>query len=344
MASTSESTTVESLQPPKSGRKMRSDAGWQAELRRLAPVIVAIIAVAAFATVRSDTFLTVTNIQNLFQQIAVLGVVTIGTSLLMIGGKIDLAIGSAVSLVSVLGAKIMMEAGAPEIVTILAMIAIATLIGVAIGGAVVSTGVQPFIITLGGLSAFSALAYIVSNSRPVSTGLAFSPLALDNFLGIPLSALVFILLAIGMAMLLRFTGFGRRVYALGSNEEAAFLAGVPIKRTTVMLFGINGALIGVASVLLIARVGSGDPQGGVGLEIQAITAAVLGGATLAGGRGSMFGAFLGVLLLGVISNSLQISGVSSNWSVFVYGAVLIVAVTWAALREKALLKPTPIQD
>ncbi len=344
MASTSESTTVESSGARPSGRRLRSEVGWQAEIRRLAPVIVAIVAVGVFATVRSDTFLTVTNIQNLFQQVAVLGVVTIGTSLLMIAGKIDLAVGSAVSLISVLGAKIMMEAGAPELLTIVAMVAIGAAIGVLIGGVVVKTGVQPFIITLGGLSVFSALAYIVSNSRPVSTGLAFSPLALDDFLGIPLSALVYVLLAVLVALMLRFTTFGRRVYALGSNEEASFLAGVPIKRTTVALFAINGALIGIAAVLLIARVGSGDPQGGVGLEIQAITAAVLGGATLAGGRGSMFGAFLGVLLLGIINNALQISGVSSNWSIFVYGAVLIVAVTWAALREKALLKPTPIED
>lgn len=316
--------------------------GALAELRRLAPVIVAIIGVGAFATARSDSFLTVVNLQNLAQQIAVLGVLTIGTSLLMIAGKIDLSIASAVSLVSVLGAKLMMESGASELLTVVAMIAIGVGMGLAIGGIVVSTGVQPFIVTLGGLSVFSALAFITSDSRPVTTELAFSPLVLDKFAGIPLSAVVYLVLAIGVALMLRFTGLGRRTYALGSNEEAAFLAGVPIKRTTVILFAINGALVGVAAILLVARVGSGDPQGGVGMEIQAITAAVLGGATLTGGRGSMFGAFLGVLLLGVISNALQIAGVSSNWSVFVYGAVLILAVTWAALRERAQLKPTPI--
>lgn len=325
--------------PPAKRRTGAAGGGALAELRRLAPVIVAIIGVGIFATARSDTFLTVVNMQNLLQQIAVLGVLTIGTTLLMIAGKIDLSIASAVSLISVLGAKILMESGASEPVTLLAMVAIGVVSGLAIGAIVVSTGVQPFIVTLGGLSVFSALAFIVSGSRPVSTGLAFSPLVLDKVAGIPLSAAVYILLALAVAAMLRFTALGRRTYALGSNQEAAFLAGVPINRTTVTLFAINGALVGIAAVLLVARVGSGDPQGGTGMEIQAITAAVLGGATLGGGRGSMFGAFLGVLLLGVISNALQISGVSSNWSIFVYGAVLIVAVTWAALRERAQLKP-----
>ena len=303
------------------------------ELRRLAPLVVAIVGVGLYATTRSDTFLSLDNVQNILQQIAVLGILCIGATLLLISGKIDLSVGSAVSLVSVLGAKLL-TSGSSDVVVAVVMIGIGVAIGVAIAVVLVTTRVQPFILTLGCLSIFSALALVISDNRPISTGLSFSTLAIKNVGPVPVAAIIYVGLVLVGAFILRYTALGRRSYAMGSNEDAAFLAGVPLVRTTVALYALNGALVGVAALMLVARVGSGDPAGGVGLELQAITAVVLGGATLSGGRGTMIGSFLGVLLLGVISNALQIAGVSSSWAQFVYGGVLIVAVTSAALRER----------
>lgn len=308
---------------------------WE-EARRLAPLLVAILAVGIYATTRSDTFLTLGNFQNIFQQIAVLGILCIGAMLLLIGGKIDLSVGSAVSLVAVIGAKLL-EGGASQPVTAVLMVALGAALGVAIATVVVITAVQPFILTLGFLSVFSALALVISNNASISTGLSFSSLSIDEVGPLPVPAIIYLGLAVLGALLLRLTVLGRRAYAMGANEEAAYLAGVPLRRTTIALYAINGALVGLAALMLVARVGSGDPAGGAGLELQAITAVVLGGATLTGGRGTMLGAFCGVLLLGVISNALQISGVSSSWAQFVYGGVLIVAVVWAALRERGLV-------
>ena len=307
------------------------------ELRRTAPLIIAIVAVGIYASSASDTFLTLHNFQNIFGQISVFGILCVGSTLLLIAGKIDLSIGSAVSLISVLGGKLLIESGASELTVAAAMIALGVAIGLLIGLIIVTTRVQPFILTLGGLSVFSALALIVSHSRPIATGLSFSSMAIDQVGPIPDSAFIFLVAAVIGAAILRYTTLGRRTYAIGSNEEAAFLAGVPTRLTTVVLYSFNGALVGLAALILLARIGSGDPKAGIGLELQVITAVVLGGATLTGGRGTMFGTFLGVFLLGIISNALQIAGVSSAYAELVFGAILIIAVVWAALRERGSL-------
>lgn len=304
------------------------------ELRRNAPLIAGIAGIGLYAALSSDTFLTLNNFQNIFQQVAVLGILCVGSTLLFVAGKIDLSIGSAVSLVSVLGAKLLVESGASELTVAILMIAIGVLIGLLFGALIVTTSVSPFMLTLGGLSVLAAVALIVTQSRPVATGLAFSTLSIQEIGPMPVPAVIYLALALAGAVVLRFTSLGRYAYAIGSNEEAAFLAGVPLRLTTLLLYGINGLLVGVAAIMSVARVGSGDPTSGVGLELQAITAVLLGGATLTGGRGTMLGTFLGVLLLGVISNALQIAGVPSAWAQLVFGGVLVVAVTWSALRER----------
>jgi ribose/xylose/arabinose/galactoside ABC-type transport system permease subunit len=218
-------------------------------------------------------------------------------------------------------------------VVALVLIVLGTAIGTSIGAVVAWTRVQPFILTLGALGVLYAIALILSQQQPVPVELEFSSLSLDSVLGIPLSALVLVGLCLAGGVILRYTRLGRNAYALGSNEEASYLAGVPISSTKILLYSLNGALVGIAAIMLIARLGSGDPNGGAGLELLAITAVVLGGASLFGGVGTMLGAFLGTFLLGVITNVLQIAGVATTWEHLVSGAVLMLAVTWAAIRE-----------
>ena len=309
--------------------------------RALVPLAAAILALGVFATIKSENFLTLQNFQNIFQELAVLGILAVGATLLMVAGQLDLSVGSGVSLLSIIGAK-MIVAHWSQGIAIVAMLALSTAIGLVTGIVVASTRVQPFIVTLGALSVLAGLALIVSQTRPVPVGLNFSKLSLDEWGPFPVPALLFGGLCIAGALLLRFTKLGRYAYAIGSNEEAAFLAGVPIARTKIMLYGINGCLVGVGALMLLARLGSGDPNAGIGLELKAITAVVLGGATLAGGRGTMLGAFLGVFMLAEISNALNIVGVPNTYEQLVYGGVLVVAVVWAAVNELRRRSAVPV--
>ena len=309
--------------------------------RSLFPLVLAIIGVGAFATAKSDTFLTLENFQNIFQQIVVIGVIAVGATFLLVAGQIDLSIGSGVALASIVGAK-MLASGVSEGVVVIALLALLAGVGFLVGAVVSITKVQPFILTLGLLSVLVAIALIVSDLQPIVTGLAFAELSLDEYGPFPAPALIFVGLCLVGAFLLRFTRLGRNAYAIGSNEEAAYLAGVPVSFTKIALYTLNGALVGFAGIMFIARVGSGDPNGGVGLELEAITAVVLGGATLTGGRGTMLGTFLGVFLLGLISNALTIAGVPNSWERLVFGGVLIVAVVWAAIGQMRRSSNLPI--
>lgn len=314
------------------GRSRRRVTALPDSVTALVPVVLAIVGVSIYAATRSDQFLTWANWQNIFQQVAVLGVLSAGTTLLMIAGQLDLSIGSGVALGSVVGAELITD-GAADWIVVLAVVALLAAIGAVTGFVVAVTRVAPFILTLGTLSILSAVALLISNTRPIPTGLALSGLSLDEIAGIPLPAIIFVGLLLVVGAVLRFTRLGRNAYALGSNEEAAYLAGIPIVWTKVALFTLSGVTVGLGGILFIARVGSGDPTGGSGLELEAITAVVLGGATLAGGRGGVIGTFLGVMFLGVMGNALQLADVADAYEQLIFGLVLAIAVTWASLSE-----------
>ena len=298
-------------------------------LRSLVPLIGLLIGVSAYGAIASDRFATVNNVQIVFGQIAALGVLSIGMMFLLIGGQIDLSVGAAAAFLSVVGAKLF-EAGASDVVVAGLLVVFGMLIGIGLGLIVAFVRVQPFILTLGAMSVFLSLSLIMTN-RPIPIGAHFEYLAIQNIGPMPISAAIFCVLCIVGALVLHFTRFGRAAYALGANEEAAFLAGVPVRRTKVSLYGVNGALVGVAAIILSARLGAGDPNGGVGLELAALVAVVLGGASFAGGTGSMLGAFLGALFAGLITNVLQLTGVPAVYGTLATGGILMIAVIWSAL-------------
>lgn len=310
---------------PGSWRPALGDQG-----RTLVPLVVALLGVGAYSASTTSQFLTTGNLQNVFEQIAVLGVLAVGATLLLIAGQLDLSVASGTSLLSVVAAKLL-AGGSPDLLVVLALVFGGAAIGTFSGLVIAITRVEPFIFTLGMLSVLAAVALILSDNAPIQTGLSFSSLSVGEIGPLPVPGVVFVALCLLAWALLRYTRLGRNAYAIGSNEEAAYLAGIPVAWTKVALYALNGALVGLAALLLVARVGSGDPTGAVGLELEAITAVVLGGATLAGGRGSVLGTFLGVLLLGVIGNALNLAGVASSYEILVLGGVLMAAVVWAAL-------------
>jgi ribose transport system permease protein len=311
------------------GRRWRPPEG----ARTAVPLIIAIVALALVATSRSSEFLTTRNAQNLLEQFAVLGVLAVGATFLMVAGQLDLSVGSGATLVTVVGAKVI-TGGHGELLGTVACLALGVAIGVVTGTVVAVTRVAPFILTLGGLSVLSSLALVFSQQQPIPIGLHLSGLDLQVWLGVPAPAWVFLAALVAGAFVLRSTRLGRNAYAVGSNEEAAYLSGVAVSGTKVGLFALNGLMVGLAGLLLMARLGSGDPTAGQGLELQAIAAVVLGGASLAGGRGGMGGTLLGVFLLSEISNSLTLSGVASFYQDMVQGGVLIFAVVVTALLER----------
>jgi ribose/xylose/arabinose/galactoside ABC-type transport system permease subunit len=184
------------------------------------------------------------------------------------------------------------------------------------------------------MNVFLSLALVLSDGTPVPVFKnPFSALGLGSWFGLPASGVIF-LGVFGLSLVfIRYARLARNAFAIGANPQAAFLSGVPVARVTIGLFCLSGLLVGAAGIILLGRLGSGDANAGSGLELQAIAAVVLGGAALNGGRGSIWGAFLGVVFLGEIANALRVLGVQVFYQQLVYGGVLIIAVVVTALRE-----------
>jgi len=301
---------------------------------RTIPLLLAIIALGIYTSANSPFFLTKQNMYNILQQISVLGLISIGMTLLMIAGLLDLSVGALASFITVIGARIAVD-GRGALVIALASLGIGLVAGGLTGGIVAYARVAPFILTLGSMNVFISLGLIFSSGTPIPVyNNPVQVLGLGTWFGVPASGIVFVAVLIFGALAIRYTRLVRNAFALGANREAAFLAGISVTGTTIALFALNGLMVGAAGIVLLGRLGAGDANGGVGLELQAIAAVVLGGASLSGGRGSMWGSFLGVVLLGEIANSLAILGIQAFYQQLVYGAVLMVAVVATALREE----------
>jgi ribose transport system permease protein len=316
-----------------SARGLRERVRYSENLRTYVPLLAAIVGLSIYASANSDLYLTSDNIKVLLNSVAVLGLITVGMTLIMVAGQLDLSVGAAATLASVVGAKLISN-GSSTAVAIVIMLLVPMTIGWLVGMIVVTTRVQPFILTLGLLSVLQSISLIQTGQRPIPIGFKLSELDTTSFIGIPVAFWMFVVALVVGSVILHFTRLGRNAYAVGSNEEAAFLSGVPVGRVKVILFVLNGLLVGLGGLLLLSRLGAGDAASGQGLELDAIAAAVIGGASLLGGRGSMFGTFLGVMLLGVIANSLTLLDVSSFYQRLVLGSLLMFAVTATAIAER----------
>ena len=216
-----------------------------------------------------------------------LGIVALGQTFLVAAGQLDLSVGSLASLSAVMGATLLRD-GQPEAVAVAVCVVMGAGIGLVWGLLVTGLRVPPFILTLGGLSVLQSLAMVRAGDVPVPVRDGFDWLNRSEVLGLRAPILAFLLVAALAALVLRYTRFGRHVFATGSSEEASYLAGLPTDRTKVVVFVLNGALVAFAGLILMTRIGAGDPRAGSGLELRAIAAVVLGGATL--GRRAGLGA------------------------------------------------------
>ena len=293
-------------------------------------VLMAVIIIAL--TINNPLFLSWRNIKNILLQNAVAGIATVGMCILMISGGIDLSIGNQISFYGCLLA-LLLKNGMNEVLAPMLVLLIATALGALSGLIISNTSAAPFIITLGLMNVYKAAALIVSNGSDIPIN-KFTFLGRTPVLTIMLPVWIFLILFLIVGYVLRYLQFGRTVYAIGSNVDAAYISGVGVKSMKVWAYTINGLLVGLAAAVLLSRLGSAVPTMGDGYEMTAIAACAIGGITLSGGEGNALGAFLGVLFLGIIRNGLNIIGVESFYQYLVNGIIIIIAVVLSNFSNK----------
>jgi fructose transport system permease protein len=303
----------------------------------LGPLAALIIACVFFA-LKSDRFLTGGNFSLIIQQVMVVGTLAIGQTLIILTAGIDLANGAIMAFGTIVMTRLAVESGLPPVVAVLIGLAVTMAFGLANGMLVTKVPLPPFIVTLGMLNIAFALTHIYSEEQTV-TGLPPTLTALgDTFTvggtDVTYGSVVTILLFLLFAYLLGQTAWGRHVYAVGNNKEAARLTGIRVDRVLLSVYAVAGLVYGIAGLLLVARTGVGDPQAGQTDNLDSITAVVLGGTSLFGGRGNVLGTLIGALIVGVIRNGLQLIGVSSIYQILITGALVILAVTVDQLSRR----------
>jgi ribose/xylose/arabinose/galactoside ABC-type transport system permease subunit len=305
--------------PPRSVSRFRFDP---ATYGSTIVLVVGIIVTAIFQPV----FLTMSNIANVLSQIAVLGILTMAQTIVLISGGIDLSVGSNVALSGVVAGLLFMH-GVPLWIDCLAAMGCATIIGLINGVLVAQNRAHPFIITLGMLTLLEGIAELITGGSPVNDmGALSTTLGGTIFFGIPTAVvLLFVVVALTAFFLAR-TPLGRTAYAIGGNEEASYLSGIPIKRTKIYIYTLAGVVAGIAALTLSGILNAAEANIGTGLELQSIAAAVIGGTPLIGGRGGAWRSLQGVLLLGVVSNSLNLMSVGANYQNIALGIIVLIAV------------------
>ena len=300
--------------------------------------LLALVAAGAFFALRTDRFLSPDNLSLVLQQVMVVGVIAIGQTLVILTAGIDLSCGMVMALAGMVMTKLAVEHGVPVPLAIGAGVGVGMLFGLVNGLLVARLALPPFIVTLGTLNIAFAITQLYSDAQTVSD-LPASMTALGDATTVGGTAIVHgvvLMLALYVVawVLLRETAAGRHVYAVGNHPEAARLAGIATRRVLLAVYVVAGALYGVAALLLVARTGVGDPNAGGTENLDAITAVVLGGTSLFGGRGVVLGTLVGALIVGVFRNGLTLMGVSSVYQILVTGVLVILAVSTDQLSRR----------
>jgi ribose transport system permease protein len=307
---------------------------WDVALRLGLLLIVIVLAIVFTAT--APGFLSPQNLENNERQMAVIGILAIGETFVIITAGIDLSVGSMLGFSGILMA-LALSHGIAIPLALIGVLVIATLLGTFNGLLIDTAALPPFIVTLGMLGILRGFTQIFGNGQQIGFGnSAFTDFAADNFLGIPQLFWMLVVIALIAAYLLHLTRRGRHVFAIGSNLEGARRAGINVRGMTLFVYAISGLLAGIAGLLLTARQAQGDPNAGTGYELDAIAAAVLGGASLFGARGSILGTFLGVLLVQILTNGLNLLNFDPQVARIVEGALLIAFVYLDHWRKRRL--------
>ncbi|AJT42113.1 ABC transporter permease [Psychromicrobium lacuslunae] len=312
---------------------------WKASLQQLL-AFASLIILVIFFSVASPKFYQPTNLSNILFSIVVTGLLAIGVTLVIITGGIDLSVGTGMTLCSVMTAVFLVNLGLPMVLGVICGILFGALIGLINGIFVSLLKIPPFIATLAMMLVAAGLSLVISGTKPIyTTGVpGFQQIFAQGKpipgLVIPNAVLILLIAAVVAGVILAKTVLGRYTYSIGSNEEATALSGVNVIKWKVIIYTVAGCFTGLAGVVATARLNSAQPAGGMGLELQAIAAVVIGGTSLQGGKGSIIGTMIGALIMGVLPNGLSTIGVPQEWQNVAVGIVILLAVFLDMLRRR----------
>lgn len=305
-------------------------------IQRLLPFLTLTVLFVGLA-IASPHFLTSTNLSSVVRQTAVINIMALGMTLIIISGGIDLSVGAILAMGGLLGCMAM-EKGYAIPVGVLVGILTGGFWGFVNGFLTTKLRINPFIVTLGTLGIVRGLTLIISNGLPVhQIPRQFSFLGEGNVLGVPFVLWILMVCALLVHMILEHTKLGRYAFAIGSNPDAAFYAGIPVAFHTTAVYAIGGMLTGLAGMIEASRLMTGQPTAGQGYELQAIAAVVIGGGSLRGGEGSVVGTLVGAFIMGLLSNGSDLLGISPYLQQAIIGAVIILAVSFDELRKRKLI-------
>lgn len=290
-------------------------------------IFLAFVIICLILTLSTPKFFTVSNLLNIGTQVSINALLAFGVTFVIITGGIDLSLGSMVAVTGVLAATFAHPDTYPVVVPVFIGLAGGLAIGAFNGFVITKSKVPPFIVTLGTMTIGRGLALILSKGRPISNlSDSFNFIGGGNLFGIPLPIIILVLAFFICSVILNKTILGRYMYAVGGNEPAARASGIRVNRVKMWVYTICGLLSAVGGILLTSRITTGQPNAGAGFELDAIAAAIIGGTSTSGGTGTMTGTLIGALLIGVISNSLDLLNVTSYYQEVVMGAIIIGAV------------------
>lgn len=321
------------------------------EIIRKTALLLVLIALMIFFSTQNENFLTLRNAMTVLRSVSISGVIALGMTLVIIAGEIDLSVGSAIALSGVLTAWLFRHfatvMGMGEVMAIVFAITIALVVGASVGIFTATLRsylrIPSFITSLGLLTALSGGAYLISGGFPIIGFPAWYnyigagwllPGRFENFPGIPFQVVIFFAVFVCLFILLQFTSLGRAIYAVGANEESARLSGVNVKVVRAVAFGATGFLAALSGVMVSSQIMTGAPAVGGGGEMTAISAVIIGGASLSGGVGKITGTLLGILFLGVIQNGMTMMGMNTHLQSVVTGCLVIAAVLFNMLVQK----------
>jgi ribose transport system permease protein len=299
-------------------------------------ILAVLVALVVLMVLIAPNFATVSNLLNIARSISINAILAAGLTLVILAAGIDLSVGSILAVAGV-ASVLAASGGLPAPVAVVVGVLAGCLAGLVNGALTAYLGLAAFIVTLGTMTALRGLAYTMTDGQPiVSNTLSFRDIGNGYVAGLPVPVVVMAVVYLVIWFLLERTRFGRQVYAVGGNAEAARLAGIDVKKVTTAVYVIAGACAGLAGVIFAARVVSAQPTAGTGYELDAIAAVVLGGTSLAGGRGRLYGTLVGSVILGVLSTGLILLNVQFFTQLLIKGGVIILAVTIDGLKQRPL--------
>jgi ribose/xylose/arabinose/galactoside ABC-type transport system permease subunit len=301
-------------------------------LRQLLPFASLLLILIALSVLVPDKFLTADNFLNIFRRSSVNAIIAVGMTAIIISGGIDLSVGSMMALAGMAGAWTMQHFGGDNLTAgamwlgTFAGIATGTLAGFLNGALINGLKLPPFILTLGTMSAFRGISYVMNDGQPYNVP-GYKFLGDGLVFGVPVSIVIAAVIVLAAIFILNRTTLGRYTYAIGANKTATLYSGVNVTKNLIIIYTLAGLLVGVAAMIATSRTVSSQPTAGIGLELDIIAAVVIGGASLNGGRGTIVGTIIGTLLISFLRNGCTLVGISTNVQLIVIGVIIVVAVS-----------------